>query len=107
VETELAERIGSVALQAFRAVGGRGYGRVDLRLDEANQPFVLEVNCNPCLDEGMGIARSADAAGIPFPQLLQLIIRAALEPQPYDQDVPMLPGRGRGAARDGDAAGTR
>jgi D-alanine-D-alanine ligase len=91
VEPDLAERIGDVALQAFRAVGGRGYGRVDMRLDEADQPYVLEVNCNPCLDEGMGIARAADQAGIAFPQLLQLIVRAALEPQPHDQDVPMLP----------------
>jgi D-alanine-D-alanine ligase len=104
VEAELAERIGFVALQAFRAVGGRGYGRVDLRLDEADQPFVLEVNCNPCLDEDMGIARSAERAGIPFPQLLQLIIRAALEPQPHDEHVPMLPGRGRTPA--GTAANT-
>jgi D-alanine-D-alanine ligase len=104
VEPQLAERIGQVALRAFRAVGGRGYGRVDMRLDEGNLPYVLEVNCNPCLDEGMGIARSADQAGIPFPQLLQLIIRAALEPQPYDQDVPMLPGKVRGEAPDGAPA---
>jgi D-alanine-D-alanine ligase len=95
VEPELAERIGQVALQAFRAIGGRGYGRADMRLDEANQPYVLEVNCNPCLDEGMGIARSADQAGISFPQLLQSIMRTALEPQPHDQDVPMLPTKGR------------
>jgi D-alanine-D-alanine ligase len=104
VEPQLGERIGQVALRAFRAVGGRGYGRVDMRLDEGNQPYVLEVNCNPCLDEGMGIARSADQAGIPFPQLLQLIIRAALEPQPYDQDVPMLPGKGRDEASVGAPA---
>jgi D-alanine-D-alanine ligase len=105
VEPELAVRIGQVALQAFHAVGGRGYGRVDMRCDESNQPYVLEVNCNPCLDEDIGIARAADRAGIPFPQLLQLIVRAALEPQPYDQDVPMLPRRGReapaGASVDG------
>ena len=36
-------------------------------------------------------ARSAERAGIPYPKLLQLIVRAALEPAPYDQDVPMLP----------------
>jgi D-alanine-D-alanine ligase len=98
VEPSLGERISQVALQAFRAVGGRGYGRVDMRLDQDNQPYVLEVNCNPCLDEGMGIARSAEKAGIEFPQLLQFIIRVALEPQPYDQDVPMLPRRERAAA---------
>ena len=91
VEPDLAARISDVALQAFRALGGRGYGRVDIRLDEYSVPCVLEVNCNPCLDDGMGLARSALAAGISFPQLLQLIIRAALEPQPFDLAIPMLP----------------
>jgi D-alanine-D-alanine ligase len=95
VEPELSARIGQIALQAFRAVGGRGYGRVDMRLDEQGQPYVLEVNCNPCLDEGMGIARSAEAAGISFPSLLQLILRAALEPTPHDLSVPMIPSRQR------------
>ena len=90
VESDLATRISDVALQAFRAVGGRGYGRVDIRLDEFNVPCVLEVNCNPCLDEGMGLARSAEMADISFPQLLQLILRAALEPQPFDLAIPML-----------------
>src|SRR5207249_4422752 len=60
VEPDMGRRIGQVALQAFRAVEGRGYGRVDMRLDEVGNPCVLEVNCNPCLDEGMGLARSAD-----------------------------------------------
>ena len=63
VEPELAEQISQVAAAAFRAVGGRGYGRVDMRLDENDLPCVLEVNCNPCLDEGMGLARSAEKAG--------------------------------------------
>src|SRR5262245_9009105 len=91
VEPELAQRISDVALQAFRAVGGRGYARADIRLDENNVPCVLEVNCNPCLDEGMGIARSAEVAGLSYPQLLQLIVRVALEPLPYDLSLPLLP----------------
>ena len=91
VEPDLAERIGDVALRAFRAVSGWGYGRVDMRLDEAGQPRVLEVNCNPCLDQDMGLARSAEKAGISYAQLLQAIVRAALERSPYDTDVPMFP----------------
>ena len=94
VEPELAREISDVALRAFRAVGGWGYGRVDIRLDEDEPPCVLEVNCNPCLEEGVGLARSAERAGIIYPQLLQMIVRAALEPLPYDLDVPMLPERG-------------
>jgi D-alanine-D-alanine ligase len=98
VEPELARRIQQTALRAFRAVGGWGYGRVDMRLDEQGGPRVLEVNCNPCLDEGIGLARSAERAGITFPQLLQMILRAALDRQPYDVDIPMVhPINGDGA----------
>src|SRR5438132_10326315 len=90
VEPELARRIGQVALRAFRAVGGRGYGRVDMRLDESGEPRVLEVNCNPCLDEGMGLARAAETAEISYPRLLQIVVRAALEKPLYDVALPML-----------------
>jgi D-alanine-D-alanine ligase len=90
VEPELAQRIGQIAVRAFRCIGGWGYGRVDVRLDENGQPYVLDVNCNPCLDEGLGIARQAERAGISFPELLQLILKAALERPPYDVDMPML-----------------
>jgi D-alanine-D-alanine ligase len=89
VEPGLTEQISQVAMRAFRAVGGWGYGRVDMRLDETGMPRVLEVNCNPCLDEGIGLARAAERAGISYPQLLQLILRAALERPPYDVDIPM------------------
>jgi D-alanine-D-alanine ligase len=89
VEPPLAARIGELALRAFRAVGGWGYGRVDMRLDESGVPHVLEVNCNPLLDRGVGLARSAERAGISFPQLLQKIVAAAFEGPPYDLNIPL------------------
>ncbi len=89
VEPGLAARISSTAAKAFRAIGGWGYGRVDIRLDEDLVPRVLEVNCNPCLDNGMGLARSARAAGIAYPDLLNLVIRAAFEGPPNDVHIPM------------------
>lgn len=96
VEPELAQQIGTTAIRAFRAIGGWGYGRVDIRLDEHGVPRVLDVNCNPCLDEGIGLARSAERAGIAWPQLLHLIVKAALERHPYDISVPMLANPGDG-----------
>ncbi len=84
VEPELAGVISATAIRAFRAVGGWGYGRVDIRLDEEGVPRVLEVNCNPLLDRGVGIARSAEKAGIDYAGLLQMIIKAAFEGPPYD-----------------------
>jgi D-alanine-D-alanine ligase-like ATP-grasp enzyme len=89
LEPGLAARISSTASKAFRAIGGWGYGRVDIRLDEDLVPRVLEVNCNPCLDNGMGLARSARVAGIAYPELLKIIIRAAFEGPPNDVHIPM------------------
>ena len=78
VETELAREIVSTSLRAFRAVGAWGYGRVDVRLDAENRPCILEVNCNPCLEDGYGLSRQAACAGISYPHLLQMIVKAAL-----------------------------
>jgi len=87
---ELAETIAETARKAFRVVDGWGYGRVDIRLDEKGSPRVLEVNCNPCLDNGMGLARAAKRAGIRYPALLQLVIQAAFEGPPFDMSLPIF-----------------
>ncbi len=89
VEPALAELISDTAVRAFRAVGGWGYGRVDIRLDSEGVPRVLEVNCNPLLDRGVGIARSAERAGIEYGQLMQIIIKAAVEGPPFDLSLPV------------------
>jgi D-alanine-D-alanine ligase len=90
VEPDLARETITTALKAFRAVGAWGYGRVDIRLDSEGRPCVLEVNCNACLEDGYGLARQADHAGISYPRLLQMIVKAALEGMPYDADIPMI-----------------
>jgi D-alanine-D-alanine ligase len=91
VEPELGRQINDVAMRAFRAVRAWGYSRVDIRLDETGVPRVLEVNCNASLEEGVALARSADKAGITYPQLMQMVIDAALEGPPYDVSVAMQP----------------
>jgi D-alanine-D-alanine ligase len=89
VDPDLAREIISTSLRAFRAVGAWGYGRVDVRLDADGRPCILEVNCNACLEDGYGLARQAARAGITYPRLLQMIVKAALEGMPFDTDVPM------------------
>jgi hypothetical protein len=72
---------------------------VDIRLDENNVPHVLEVNCNPLLEDGVGLARSARAEGLGFPQLLHLIVKAAFEGPPFDPNLPIWFPAGRGKPR--------
>lgn len=90
VEPELEKEIHDVAVRAFRAINGRGYGRVDIRLDAEGKPRVLDVNCNPCLDNEMGLARSAAAAGISYADLLQRIVDSAFEPIPHEVELPLF-----------------
>lgn len=75
-----AERlVREISLKAFKIMGCRDYARIDIRLDKKNKPFVLEVNPNPHLSEGMGIMRSAEAYGLSFSQTLRMIVEFALK----------------------------
>ncbi len=66
--------LGQDALRAYAAVGGRGYGRVDLRLDAVGAAQVLEVNANPGLSrDEPTIAHALDA---PIHTLIDAILKA-------------------------------
>jgi D-alanine-D-alanine ligase len=70
----LLERLRAVALDCARVFDLHGYARVDVRVDEAGTPWVLEVNVNPCLSPDAGFAAAAAAAGLDAPAVLQRII---------------------------------
>jgi D-alanine-D-alanine ligase len=75
VETRLRE----TALACYRLIGCRDYARVDFRLAENGDAYVLEVNPNPDISDDAGFARSARAAGFTFNQVVARIVELALE----------------------------
>jgi len=78
VSKGLQDRLTALARDAWRVVGGTGYGRVDFRVDEHGQPWVLEVNPNPDLSEDAGLARMARAVGWSYEDLVLRIVDLAL-----------------------------
>ncbi|AKF11501.1 D-alanine--D-alanine ligase family protein [Sandaracinus amylolyticus] len=70
-------RVEQVALAAWRALGLRDYGRVDLRLDRDGAPFVIDVNPNPDLSRGAGLCLAAERAGIGYEGLIAGLLRGA------------------------------
>lgn len=78
VEEEAIGRVQRTALAAARAVGIRGYGRVDLREDSSGNLFVLEVNPNPDISPGAGLAKQAAARGWSYADLVLHILENAV-----------------------------
>ena len=77
VSSQVVAKIDEVARAAWHALGLRDYGRVDLRVDAAGEPFVIDVNPNCDISPDAGVARSAAAAGLDYPALIRRIVEAA------------------------------
>lgn len=75
----VAAQLRRIAMAAWRITGGAGYGRVDLRIDERGRPWILEVNANPDISPGAGLARMARVAGIEYGPLVRRVCELALE----------------------------
>lgn len=76
---EIYKRLADISTKCWRALGLRGYARVDFRMDSNGNPFILEVNANPCITPGSGFYAACEQAGITFTQAVERIIKDALK----------------------------
>lgn len=67
------------ALAAFKAIGCRGWGRVDFLMDESGQHYFLELNTSPGMTDHSLVPMAAKAAGISFDALVMAILANTLE----------------------------
>jgi len=67
----------AMALAVFHALGARGFGRIDFRMDPRNRLFVLELNTIPGFTETSLLPKAAAAAGMDFPALCERILNLA------------------------------
>ncbi len=78
LSAEKEAQIKAEALQAFRAVGCKGWGRVDFLMDEAGTHYFLEVNTSPGMTDHSLVPMAANAAGISFDELVIKILETTL-----------------------------
>src|SRR5437588_8184544 len=74
IDADKTKKIQALALHAFHALGLVVYGRVDVLLTDAGDPFVLEVNTIPGMTEASLLPEAAAAAGINYVDLCLRII---------------------------------
>jgi len=79
IPEELRARLQKISLGAFRALRARDYARVDLRVAETGEIYVLEVNSSCDLDKNGEFAMAAAAGGLDYAALIKRIVEVALE----------------------------
>lgn len=72
-DTVLLDRLREISLGCWAAFGLNGYIRIDYRVDAAGNPYVLELNANPCLSPDAGFAAAAARAGLSQEQVMARI----------------------------------
>ncbi len=74
----LRAKIMDIALNTYRVFDCRDYARVDLRVDEHEQPYVVDVNPNPDITSDGGFVGACMAAGYTYGEALSAIVMMAV-----------------------------
>lgn len=78
VSEELQQKIGVLSKQVYKAIGCKGYARVDFIIDQDGTPFALEINTLPGMTEMSLVPDAARAAGMSFEELVDKIVKLGM-----------------------------
>lgn len=80
IDAALAQRIAEVSVQAYRVLGARGWGRIDLMLRADGSFSLLEINTSPGMTGHSLVPMAARAVGVSYEDLvLEILADARLE----------------------------
>ncbi|MGH6872870.1 MAG: D-alanine--D-alanine ligase family protein [Rhizomicrobium sp.] len=77
-DAALAAQLTGLVADSWTRFGLRGFARVDFRCDAGGNPMILELNPNPCLESGAGLAAAAAKIGMDYADLCEAILNAAI-----------------------------
>lgn len=77
-EQPMLERIRKLTLECYHKFEINGVVRADIRVDNKGRPWLLELNINPCLNQGSGLVVAAKQMGYSHKDLIQMILNEAL-----------------------------
>lgn len=78
LDPALARDIEQICKRIYRLLTIDGYARLDLRVTAKNEVYFIEANPNPILAEDEDFAQSAMKGSVPYPQLINRILRVGL-----------------------------
>jgi len=75
VPATLQRSLEKIARECFHIFMLRDYARVDIRTDRHNNPYVLEINANPCISPDAGFPASLAHAGVDYTEMVQRFVK--------------------------------
>lgn len=81
-DNSLLDELRQLAIRCWHQFELGGCGRVDFRVDTTGQPWILEVNTNPCLAPDAGFAAAVQRAGMPYHAAIDRILSDGLQSVP-------------------------
>jgi D-alanine-D-alanine ligase len=82
IDPAIEKKLSELCIRASELVGYRDYSRVDVRLTADGEPYILEVNPNPCINPLAGVAAALTTAKIPYEEFILGLVKSALRRGP-------------------------
>lgn len=79
ISKKLSQLISEIALDTYNILDCHDYGRVEIRVDKNNNPYVLELNPNPSINKGCCVPEVAKLVGMDYSDFIEEIIRLAIK----------------------------
>ena len=79
IPKHLESKLKKIALETYKILGIRDYGRIDLRLSDDGTPYVLEMNPNPGISADNTLPKASQALNVPYSEMIYRIFCIALD----------------------------
>lgn len=79
ISDELRNSLTEIGIEACRTLGTKGVARVDIMVDKAGQPWVLEVNTIPGMTDHSLVPKAAEKVGLDMGRFCEIVLERAIE----------------------------
>jgi D-alanine-D-alanine ligase len=76
-DTDLLMKLKKITEECWKVFNLSGYARVDYRVSEDGEIYILEVNANPCISPDAGFSAACNKAGYSYTKMIENIIKAS------------------------------
>lgn len=78
-DESLMEELSYITKRVWNTFGLKGYARVDFRVSTDGNPYVIDINANPCISPDAGFVAASAQIGLKYPQIVEKIVEDSIK----------------------------